>query len=85
MAHHTRQGGPSGAGAGCFRRCPEDTVSEFDIPGSRLDLDDIGQGHHQGGIGPAFAKGIDGDGFFAFRRFLGKAGQAPVAGIGFVE
>ena len=40
---------------------PKKKVGEFDIPGSRLDLDNIGQGHHQGGIGPAFAKGIDGD------------------------
>ena len=47
---------------GCSQRRSEDALRETDVPGRGLDLDDVGQGHHQGGVGPAFAKGIDGDG-----------------------
>ncbi|VTR69175.1 hypothetical protein DESC_730055 [Desulfosarcina cetonica] len=40
----------------------EDTVGVFHIPGRRLNLDDIGHGHHQGRAGSLGAEGVDGDG-----------------------
>ena len=40
----------------------EQAVCEFDVPCGALDLDDVGHGHHQGGVGTLGAEGVDGHG-----------------------